>query len=759
MCFLVYLLKFKKHMMFLHKTKYFSFIIVSLLFSFSSSFGQERNLQNITKLTNGGDNAEAYFSPNSKNLTLQVSNTAFGIPCDQIFMLDLQEKEISSKNLKLISTGKGRTTCSYFMPDGKHIIYASTHEGNVACPAPPKPRDGKYLWAIYPDFDIYIADLQGNITEKLTNSPGYDAEAVVSPDGKKIAFTSIRSGDLELYTMDIDGSNVKQITSGLGYDGGSFFSHDSKKLVFRSSRPKTDEEIKEYKELLADNVVAPTNMEIYTCDVDGSNLKQVTNLGKANWAPYFHPSDKKIIFSSNHHSTRGYDFQLYMIDLNGENLRQITFESEFNAFPMFSPDGKKLVFSSNRQQEKARETNVFIADWVETDDAEYANEKNLKKHITYLSSDALKGRLTGSKEEKVAADYLSKQLKSYGLQPYNKNSYLQEFTYKVKTDPNDSLKVKENSGRNVIAFLDNKASKTIIIGAHYDHLGLNEHNHSTKPNSKGEIHNGADDNASGVAGVLELARILSQNKTVEKANYIFALFSGEEDGLIGSKKMAENIKTLYPNASAMINMDMIGRLETTKKELTVGGVGTSPEFSKIVEKNKPAGFNITLDESGVGPSDHTSFYLKDIPVLFFFTGTHSDYHKPSDDEDKINYYGVNAIVNYVARIVNEISNQEQLPFTKTKANAAKTRPKYKVTLGIMPDYTDHGDGLHVDGVTEGRPADVAGIKEGDIITKIGTCEIKEVYAYMECLGKLNVGDVLPVTFIRNGETKTVSVKF
>nr|WP_290832091.1 M20/M25/M40 family metallo-hydrolase [Flavobacterium sp.] len=321
------------------------------------------------------------------------------------------------------------------------------------------------------------------------------------------------------------------------------------------------------------------------------------------------------------------------------------------------------------------------------------------------------------------------------------------------------MKVKENTGRNVIAFLDNKASKTIIIGAHYDHLGMNEHNHSTKPNSKGEIHNGADDNASGVAGVLELARILSQNKTVEKANYIFALFSGEEDGLIGSKKMAENIKTLYPNASAMINMDMIGRLETAKKELTVGGVGTSPEFSKIVEKNKPAGFNITLDESGVGPSDHTSFYLKDIPVLFFFTGTHSDYHKPSDDEDKINYYGVNAIVNYVARIANEISNQEQLPFTKTKANAAKTRPKYKVTLGIMPDYTDHGDGLHVDGVTEGRPADVAGIKEGDIITKIGTCDIKEVYAYMECLGKLNVGDVLPVTFKRNGETKTVSVKF
>lgn len=732
----------------------------SILFSLVTlfSFAQESNLKNIKKLTFGGDNAEAYFSPDSKHLTLQVSNPAAGIPCDQIFMLDLQEKEISSKSLKLISNTKGRTTCSYYMPDGKHILYASTHEGNIACPAPPKPREGKYLWAIYPEFDIYVSDLQGNIVKKLTNSPGYDAEAVVSPDGKKISFTSIRSGDLELYTMDIDGSNVKQITNGLGYDGGSFFSHDSKKLVFRSSRPKIDEDIAEYKELLADNVVAPTNMEIYTCNVDGSDLKQVTHLGKANWAPYFLPNDKKIIFASNHHSTRGYDFQLYTIDLNGENLKQITYQSEFNAFPMFSPDGKKLVFSSNRQQEQKRETNVFIADWVETDEVENANTTNLKKHITYLSSDDLKGRLTGSIEEKTASEYLAKQLKSYNLKPYDNKNYFQNFTYKLSLNPHDSLEVKESNGRNVIAFLDNKASKTIIIGAHYDHLGLNEHNNSTKTNSKGEIHNGADDNASGVSGVLELARIYSQNKTKENANYIFALFSGEEDGLIGSKKMAETLKKLYPNVVAMINMDMIGRLDA-KKEMTVGGVGTSPEFSKMVEKNKPAGFNITLDESGIGPSDHTSFYLKNIPVLFFFTGTHSDYHKPSDDEDKINYYGVSNIVNYVFRMANDISNQENTLFTKTKNSTAKSRPKYKVTLGLMPDYTDHGDGLHVDGVTDDRPAQVAGIKEGDIITKIGTCDIKEVYTYMECLAKHNVGDVTEVTFIRNGETKKVTVTF
>ena len=719
---------------------------------------QETNLKNIKKLTFGGDNAEAYFSPDSKHLTLQVSNVAGGIPCDQIFMLDLQEKEFSQKSLKQISNGKGRTTCSFFMPDGKHILYASTYEGNEACPAPPKPHDGKYLWAVYPEFDIYISDLNGKIVKKLTDTPGYDAEAVVSPDGKKIAFTSIRSGDLELYTMDIDGKNVKQITSGLGYDGGSFFSPDSKKLVFRSSRPKTEAEIADYKELLKDNVVAPTEMEIYTCNTDGSDLKQITHLGKANWAPYFLPSGKKIIFSSNHHSTRGYDFQLYTIDLNGENLKQITYQSEFNAFPMFSPDGKKIVFSSNRQQEKARETNVFIADWVDSDDAEYTKPTELKKHISFLASDALKGRMTGSKEEKMASDYIIKQLKALKLQPFEKDNYLQSFTYKVKLNLHDSLEVSDNTGHNVIAYLDNKASKTIIVGAHYDHLGLNEHNNSTKANSKGEIHNGADDNASGVSGVLELARMFSQNKTVEKANYVFALFSGEEDGLIGSKKLAEIVKKKYPNVVAMLNMDMIGRLND-KKEMTAGGVGSSPIFPDLVEKDKPAGYNITLDQSGVGPSDHTSFYLKDIPVLFFFTGTHSDYHKPSDDEDKINYNGVKGCTDYAFRILSDLSDADNVAFTKTKMNAEKTRAKYKVTLGVMPDYADHGDGLHLDGVTEGRPADLAGIKEGDVITKIGTCDVKEVYTYMECLGKINPGDELPVTYIRNGESKTVNVKF
>ncbi len=729
--------------------------ISAFFFLFSLSIdAQEVHLKNIKKLTFGGDNAEAYFSPDNNKLTLQVTNPQLGAACDQIYLMDLQNLKGDASDLKLISTGNGRTTCSFFMPDGKHILYASTHEADLKCPPKPAPRsDGKYLWPIYDSFDIYIADLSGNIVKKLTNEAGYDAEVVVSPDGKYIVFTSTRSGDLELWRMDIDGKNLKQLTSGLGYDGGAFFSHDSKKLVFRSSRPKTEKDISEYKQLLNENLVAPTNMEIYTMNIDGTDLKQITNLGKANWSPYFHPSDKKIVFSSNHHSTRGYDFQIYSVDLDGKNVTQLTYESEFNAFPMFSPDGKKLVFSSNRNAEKPHETNVFIADWVEGDSNEIVNTENLKNHVKYLASDELKGRLTGSEGEKKAAVFIEKNLKKYGL-----NTEIQPFEYSVKLNPHDENTSVKTEGRNVIGYLDNKADKTIIIGAHYDHLGLNEHHHSTLANSAGQIHNGADDNASGVSTVLELARIFAKNKLKENVNYVFALFSGEEDGLIGSKKFAENVKTKYPNVISMINLDMVGRLNKDKV-LNVGGIGTSPIFPDLVKKHKPAGFNLALDESGVGPSDHTSFYLKDIPVLFFFTGTHEDYHKPTDDTEKINFDGARMITNYVFGVANEIGNSSNVPFTKTKISQTKAVPKYKVTLGIMPNYADTKDGLHIDGVTENRPAANAGILAGDILTQIGDCKVTEVYSYMDCLSKLNAGDEREVTVTRNGEKKVFKVKF
>lgn len=341
-------------------------ILLSAIFFYNPSFAQNENhLKNIKQLTFGGDNAEAYFSFDNKNLSFQSNYKKWGVNCDQIFLMNISDaaKDTLYKPAE-ISTGKGRTTCAFFLPDNKSILYASTHKAGDNCPETGDLRkNGKYLWNVFDSYDIFIADLKGNITKQLTDSKGYDAEATVSPKGDKIVFTSSRSGDLELWTMNIDGTDQKQITNGLGYDGGAFFSPDGKKLVFRASRPKTDAEIKDYKELLAQGLVAPSDMEIYTCNIDGTNLKQVTHLGKANWAPFFSPDGKKIIFSSNHKSQNGFNFQLYTVNEDGTGLEQITTESVFNAFAMFSPDGKKLVFSSNRNNHGTHDTNVFIADW------------------------------------------------------------------------------------------------------------------------------------------------------------------------------------------------------------------------------------------------------------------------------------------------------------------------------------------------------------------------------------------------------------
>lgn len=328
---------------------------------------EERYLRNIRQLTFGADNAEAYWSPDGKRLVFQSNNTAWGAECDQIYVMD---PEAAAGNPAYrpqpISRGKGRTTCSFFMPDGKRVIYASTMGASEKCPAVPELRPGgKYLWPIYDSYDIYVANAKGKKVRKITKEHGYDAEAVLSPKGDRILFTSMRSGDLELWTMDLKGGNLKQVTNELGYDGGAFFSPDGSRIVFRASRPKTPSEISEYKQLLSEGLVAPTNMEIFVCNADGTDLRQVTHLGKANWSPYFHPDGKRILFSSNHHSDRGYDFQLYIINDDGTGLERITKESIFNAFPMFSPDGKKLVWSSNRNNGGTRDTNVFVADWVE----------------------------------------------------------------------------------------------------------------------------------------------------------------------------------------------------------------------------------------------------------------------------------------------------------------------------------------------------------------------------------------------------------
>ena len=325
-------------------------------------YAEETHFKSLKQITFGGDNAEAYWSFDDKQIIFQSNYKNWNVNCDQMFLMNADET-FENKVPPMISTGKGRTTCAYFLPDNKHIVYASTHLEQDQCPDAPLRKNGKYVWPIYDSYDIFVADLEGNIVKQLTTEKGYDAEATVSPQGDKIVFTSTRSGDLELYTMNLDGTDVKQITNELGYDGGAFFSPDGTKIIFRSSRPKTEEEIKNYKDLLAQGLVEPTEMELYICNADGSDLRQLTDLGNANWSPFFHPSGKKILFSSNFEAERGFPFNLYMIDLDGKNLERVTHGETFDAFPVFSNDGKKLIFSSNRNNGGGRDTNLFIAEW------------------------------------------------------------------------------------------------------------------------------------------------------------------------------------------------------------------------------------------------------------------------------------------------------------------------------------------------------------------------------------------------------------
>jgi Tol biopolymer transport system component len=317
----------------------------------------EKHLRNIRQLSFGGENAEAYFSSDGKQLTFQ--STRDGRECDQIYSMNTD-----GSNVKMISTGEGRTTCSYFFPGSKRVLYSSTHLADKQCP--PKPDFSRgYVWAVYPGFDIFTAKPDGSDLEQLTSEPGYDAEATISLDGKKIVFTSMRDGDLDIYTMDADGKNVRRLTDQLGYDGGPFWSADGKQIVYRAHHPKTDEEKADYTNLLKRNLIRPSVLEIWVMNADGSNKRQITSNGKANFGPYFFPDGKRIIFSSNIDDPGGRNFDLYLINIDGTGLERITYNETFDGFPMFSPDGKKLVFASNRNAKKQGETNVFIADWVE----------------------------------------------------------------------------------------------------------------------------------------------------------------------------------------------------------------------------------------------------------------------------------------------------------------------------------------------------------------------------------------------------------
>lgn len=381
---------------------------------------------------------------------------------------------------------------------------------------------------------------------------------------------------------------------------------------------------------------------------------------------------------------------------------------------------------------------------------------NIKKHINYLASPQLEGRSPGTNGESLAIAYIEKEFKAIGLKPKGEKGYRQPFTYKKTANPHETNPDagSTSNGTNVVGFLDNGAENTIVIGGHFDHLGKG-HSSSALDQTEG-IHYGADDNASGTAGVIELARYYAKNNRKEKYNYLFICFSAEEDGLIGSKHYSNNPTIDLSKVQFMLNMDMIGRLNDSTNKLMIYGVGTSPDFKDVFQNT--SGFNIVYDSSGVGPSDHTSFYLKNIPVLHFFTGIHTDYHKETDTPDKINWTGEKKVLEYITQIIDKMDSKPKIAFSQTKQKEQE-KVSFKVTLGVMPDYGFEGSGLRIDGVIDGRPAQKAGMQAGDIIKAFDQHTVKDIYEYMNCLAVYKKGEKAKIKVMRGEQEMFFDVEF
>lgn len=382
---------------------------------------------------------------------------------------------------------------------------------------------------------------------------------------------------------------------------------------------------------------------------------------------------------------------------------------------------------------------------------------SIKDDVTFLASDSLEGRATGSNGEKIAATYIANRFKDIFIEGKGTDGFFQEFSFKPKTGPHKEVEFTTNAdstitGRNVIGYIDNKAENTIIIGAHYDHLGYGDEGSLHRGDKA--IHNGADDNASGIAVMLHLANKLMKGNV--NNNYLFMAFTGEEMGLLGSNYFVKNPTIDLKKANYMINMDMVGRLKADST-LAVYGTGTSPIFRQVLKAHNDH-FKLVQRESGVGPSDHTSFYLADIPVLHFFTGQHEDYHKPGDDSEKLNYQGMETISSYIFNVISDLDDNGKLAFRKTK-NESEEVPRFKVGLGVIPDYLFDGNGLRIDGISEDRPAQKAGLQKGDIVVKMGDKDVTDMMSYMKALSTYDEGDTTKVVVDRNGEMIAVDIKF
>ena len=951
--------------------------IVILFAAFAThALADEKNLES-TFLSNtrqliyeGKRSGEGYFHPDGKRLIFQ-SEREVENPFYQIYTLDLTTGDSTR-----VSPGIGKTTCAFFQPGADRVLFASTHLDPQAAQKQKDELDfrasGKqrrYAWDYDPAMEICSAKSDGSDVVRLTNAPGYDAEASFSPDGKQIVFCSLRAAFApdaslsaedkarvekdpayfgDIYLMDADGSHVRRLTEAPGYDGGPFFSPDGSRIVWRHFD--------------ASGMIA----DVWTMQTDGSDKHRVTDFQAMSWAPFYHPSGKYLIFTTN---KLGFEnFELFLVDVAGakEPVR-VTFTDGFDGLPVFSPDGKKLCWTSGRTTDK--KSQLFMAEWnndaamqslaaaqprpVRAEFESAIRVEDLKGEVTYLASDALEGRMTGTPGAAAAAEWLADYFRKIGLKPLG-DSFAEPFEFDagVKTidgrntlaitkdgsqpstlnsqlspdrdfrpitfsdsgeaegevvfagyglsvpegngdryNSYDGLDVKdkivllfryvpeaveparraqlnryaglrykammarergakavlvvngpnspqagellpltgdgalagsgvlavsvsgatadallEPSGkklkdlqsgldnenphaeggfvlpkvrvklgvgvehikkqdRNVVALLPVAgATETILIGAHYDHLGLGNANSSmARAGEEKKIHAGADDNASGTAFVMELAADLAAEQKAHpekfKRNIVFALWSGEEIGIVGSAAFAEKPPLDLKSVAAYINADMVGRLRENK--LTVQGVGSSKVWRKLLEKrNVAAGFNLVLQDDPYLPTDTTSLYPKRIPVLNFFTGAHEDYHRPTDTADKIDYDGLARITTFAKNIIVDLASAPERPdFARVERSdsGGGGRETLRAYLGTIPDYTTEVKGVKISGVRAGSPAEKGGLLGGDVIVEFGAQKIANIYDYTYSLDAVKIGTPVKVIVEREGKRVEVTV--
>ena len=902
----------------------------------------ERQLGHARALTLGGENAEAYWAWSGSELIMQARPAGNG--CDRIFRLPLPSPTDAALPRPVpVSSGRGATTCSYFLPGDREVIFASTEGGSPVCPPRPDHSQG-YVWALYPDYDIYRANADGTALRRLTTTPGYDAEGTVCAKDGSIVFTSVRDGDIDLYRMDKDGKDVRRLTHDLGYDGGAFFNSDCTKIVWRASRPKPGRELDDYQRLLSQNLVRPTKLELYVANADGSDATQVTYLDAASFGPAWEPGDKRLVFSSNHGDPRGREFDIWAIDVAGTRLERITTAPGFDGFPLFSPDGKHLAFSSNRATPAGQhDTNVFVADWRNAPVvvAEELPADRVAADVRWLADPAREGRGVGTAGLAAAGAYVEERFRALGLEPGGDGGFRQPFEVRTglaigpathlavagtalaadafvpagfsangkaegalvlagyglrdketgvddyahldvrgkivvvrrfapegapydtpekarragdlrqkawlarergaramlvvdlptrpakaaadwhppdeaalgkprpegygdagipvlmvkraaiaalleKLEKKQPVKaelevalgfttepafnvVARLSGANVVARRRGTGAKakgrpTIVVGAHYDHLGFGDH-HSLAPDSH-LPHVGADDNASGTAAMLEVARQLSAHVGKLPVDVVFIAFSGEESGVLGSTHFTRSPPGGLATADvrAMLNLDMVGRLRDNK--VTVFGTDSAEEWkSLLVPACAAARVDCAPVESGgFGPSDQMPFYAAGVPVVHFFTGSHADYHKPSDTADKINAAGAGQIATVVATLATAVGERPgALAFKKIPMPAPEGDVRsFNASLGTVPDYAGPpggAAGVLLAGVRPGGAAEKGGLRRGDILVRLGLHEIGSVEDLMFALNASKPGETVTAVVKREGREVRMPVTF